>query len=539
MNRMWLAGAAGVGAAACAVGLMATSAWLISRAAQQPPVLYLMVAIVAVRAFGIGRGVLRYAERLASHDAAFRLLGELRVRVYQKLETLAPSGLAAFRSGDLMSRLVADVDSLQDRWLRVRLPYTIAAIVGAASVLLVGWLLPSAGAVLAVSLVVVGLLGPMLSMWVSRRAQLRVAPMTGELTSGVVDLLHGAPELVACGAAEARLAELDELDRRLVRAHRRTAIGAGLGAALASLAAGAAVWLALVLGVNAVRDARLDGVALAVVVLTPLAVHELFAGLAAAAQLVPRVRAAQARVDDVLARPDPVAEPTTPEPVPAGPYGLRVRGLVAGWPDGPDVLHGVDLEVRPGERVAVVGPSGVGKSTLAFVLLRFLDARRGSVELLGASGAVPLGALDGDAVRRVVGLCAQDAHLFDSTLAANLRIARPSASDAELRDALGRARLLDWVDSLPDGLDTTVGEHGLAVSGGQRQRIALARVLLADFPVLVLDEPTEHLDEPTAVALLDDLLLATADRAVVLVTHRERELASFDSVVRLDAVAVS
>ncbi len=495
-----------------------------------------MVAIVAVRAFGIGRGVLRYAERLASHDAAFRQLGELRVRVYQRLERLAPAGLAEFRSGDLMARLVADVDSLQDRWLRVRLPYAIATVVGAGSVLLVAWLLPSAAVLLAVSLVLVGVVGPWLSLLVARRAQRHVAPLTGELTSGVVDLLHGAPELLVCGAADSRLAELDELDRRLVRGHARAALGAGLGAALAALAAGAAVWGSLVLGVEAVRDARLDGVALAVVVLTPLAVHELFSGLATAAQLVPRVQESQARVDELLARPVVVMDPGTPGALPAGPYGLRARGLVAGWPGGPDVLHGVDLDVRPGDRVAVVGPSGAGKSTLAAVLLRFLDVRGGSVELLGSDGVADMASLDGDAVRRVVGLGAQDAHLFDSTLAENLRLARPGVAVDEMRDALGRARLLGWVDSLPDGLDTMVGEHGMAVSGGQRQRIALARVLLADFPVLVLDEPTEHLDEPTAVALLDDVLSATADRTVLLITHRERELAAFDSVVRIDAV---
>jgi ABC-type multidrug transport system fused ATPase/permease subunit len=223
-----------------------------------------------------------------------------------------------------------------------------------------------------------------------------------------------------------------------------------------------------------------------------------------------------------------------PLPLPASRYGIRATDVVAGWPGEPDVLTGTSFSIAPGERVALVGPSGAGKSTLAAVLLKFLDYRSGSVQLVRADQTADLADLDGDDIRRVVGLCAQDTYLFDTTIGENIRLARPTASTEDIHDALRRARLIDWVDGLPDGLDTRVGERGALLSAGQRQRIALARTLLAGFDVLVLDEPAEHLDEPTAAALMADLLIETADQTVLLVTHRTSDLDRFDRTLRLE-----
>ena len=525
--RLGLAVLAGVGAAGAAVGLTATSAWLISRASEQPPVLYLMVAIVVVRAFGIGRAALRYAERLASHDAAFRVLAGLRSDAYRRLERLAPAGLAEYRSGDLVARLVADIDSLADVWLRVLLPYAVVGIVGAGAVLLVAFLVPLAGAALAVTLLVTAAGAPLAASAVARRAERRIVPARGELAAAALELLHGAPEIVMNGALERRMAAVGTLDRRLRGAEAGAANGAGIGALVAGLAGGTAVWLGLVTGVIAVRDGLLDGVALAVVVLTPIAVHEMAAGLAPAAQQLSRLRIASARVAEVLDRPDPVREPARPAACPAAPYGLRIRGLRARYrTDGPDILDGVDLELPAGGRALITGPSGSGKSTLAAVLLRFLDPSSGTVELRGADGAADLTTLSGDDVRRVVGLCAQAVHVFDTTIAENIRLARPGATETELRTALRAARLDDWVDSLPDGLDTPVGEHGARLSGGQRQRLGLARAMLADWPVIIFDEPTEHLDEPTAAALTNDLLAAAAGRTAIFISHRPELMAA-------------
>jgi thiol reductant ABC exporter CydC subunit len=529
--RLMLAVLFGVLALGSGVGLMATSAWLISRAAQHPPVLMLMVAIVAVRAFGLGRGVFRYVERLVGHDATFRILADLRARVYERLERLAPGGLPAFRSGDLLNRLVADVDAVQDLFLRVLLPCTVAAVVGGASVGVAWALLPSAGVVLLLALLLAGVVAPWLSAVVSRRAERRTTDLRGELTSHVVDTLQGAPELIAYGAALDQLAKATQLDHDFTRATARSATTTGAGAAISALAGGLAVWGSLAVGVPAVRSGALDGVLLAVVVLLPLAAFEVVAGLPLAAQYLERVRRSAARIFAVLDSPPPVQDPDDPTPLPASPYTLSVENLKARWtPNGPYALDGVSLDLTPGRRCAIVGPSGSGKTTLTSVLLRFLEPAGGRTFLNG----VDLRALTGEDVRQVVGLYAQDAHLFDSTIGENIRLARPAATDDDIREALRRARLLDWVDSLPRGLDTHVGEHGAQVSGGQRQRIALARALLADFPILLLDEPAEHLDLATADELTADLLTATEGRTTLLVTHRLAGLDAVDEIIVLD-----
>ncbi|MEU6002160.1 thiol reductant ABC exporter subunit CydD [Streptomyces sp. NPDC047197] len=514
------------------VGLMATSGWLISRASEQPPVMYLMIAVTATRAFGMGRAVFRYAERLVSHDAVLRMLADTRVAVYRRLERLAPAGLRKTRRGDLLSRLVADVDALQDYWLRWLLPASAAAAVGAGAVGFTAWLLPEAGAVLAVGLLLAGVGVPLLSGAVARRAERKLAPARGVLATRVADLLTGTAELTVAGALTRRTAKVKEADAELTRIASRTAKATALGDGLGALASGLTVAAAAVVGVQALHDGRLSGVALAVVVLTPLAAFEAVLGLPLAVQYRQRVRKSAERVYEVLDAPEPVPEPAAPAQRPQTPFPLRVEGLYARYEgQDRDALAGVDLTLERGRRIAVVGASGSGKTTLAQVLLRFLGTSEGTYSLGGTDAAT----LDGDTVRELVGLCAQDAHIFDSSVRENLLIARKDASDEELRGALTRARLQEWTDSLPEGLDTLVGEHGARLSGGQRQRIALARALLADFPVLVLDEPAEHLDLPTADALTDDLLAATEGRTTLLITHRLAGLDAVDEVIVLDS----
>ncbi|MFJ1605201.1 thiol reductant ABC exporter subunit CydD [Streptomyces sp. NPDC088253] len=519
-----------------AVGLMATSGWLISRASQQPPVMYLMLAVTATRAFGIGRAVFRYAERLVSHDAVLRMLADTRVAVYRRLERLAPAGLRTARRGDLLSRLVADVDALQDYWLRWLLPAGAALLVSAASVGFTAWLLPEAGAALAAGLLAAGVGVPLLTGAVARRAEHRLSPARGALATRVTDLLTGTAELTVAGALPTRTAEARRADTVLTRIASRAATATALGDGLTALATGLTVAATALVGAQAVAGGRLSGVAMAVVVLTPLAAFEAVLGLPLAVQYRQRVRRSAERVYEVLDAPDPVREPELPRPAPASPFPLRVQGLRArhGGQDR-DALAGLDLTLEQGRRVAVVGPSGSGKTTLAQVLLRFLDTEAGTYTLGGTDAR----GMDGDDVRRLVGLCAQDAHLFDSTVRENLLLARKNATEAELRDALARARLLEWADALPDGLDTLIGEHGARLSGGQRQRLALARALLADFPVLVLDEPAEHLDLPTADALTADLLAATEGRTTLLITHRLAGLAAVDEVIVLVAGRVA
>ncbi len=528
-GRLVLATLAGVGATGCAIGLMAASAWLISRAAQHPPVLHLTVAIVAVRASALGRAGLRYVERLTGHDAALRVLGEVRVREYASLERLAPVGLVRARAGDVVSRFVSDMDSAVDVITRFVLPYLVVVLAGVATAAFVASLLPAVGAILLVGLLVACAGVPAIQAVVARREDRRTAQLRGELTGQVVELLHGAPDLVAYGAGPERLEGIAETDRRLRWAAARASTSVGLGGALVAMTAGACVWAALALGTPAVRDGTLAGVLLAVIVLVPLAVFEAVATLPAAAAQLGLARSALRRVFDILDRPAPIEEAGQPAQLPPPPYHLRLENVTARWADGaPDAVTALDLDLTPGGRVALVGPTGGGKSTVAALLVRFLDPVNGRVTING----VDLRRLAIDDVRRVVGLVAEDAYVFDTTIEQNVRIGRPDATTDEIRAALAAARLLDWVDGLPAGLATALGERGGRLSGGQRRRLVLARALLADFPVLVLDEPTEHLDRAAAAAITADLL-ATSDRTVLLITHDLYGLSFVDAVVHL------
>jgi thiol reductant ABC exporter CydC subunit len=513
------------------VGLTATAAWLIARASQMPPVLSLGVAVVAVRAFGIARPVLRYLGRLASHDGALRLVADLRANVYERLIPLVPARLGQTQPGALLAGVVSDVDAGQDLGLRIVEPAAVAVLVSACCVAFTALLLPAAGIVLFCALAVGGIVAPLAAASAARRAAAELAPLRAELTAATVELLRGAPELIAFGGAQRALDEIAECDERLVRTARRRALATGFGTAIVVLASGAAVFGSAVAATPAVRDGRLAGTTMAVLVLLPVAAFEALAPLPSAAVLVASVRSAARSLFAVLDRQPAVSVSEAPVPLPSGPYTLRIANVTARWTDDASaVLANFDLELEPGARAVVEGRSGSGKTTIAMLLLRFLDP--------SGDGCVLLNGVDTrdvapDDVRSVIGYVAEDAHIFASDLRENLRFARPEATDAELMVALQRVHLDDWFEKLPAGLDTMLGERGSAVSGGERRRIALARALLTDRPILVLDEPTEGLDVATATALVSDLLEAASDRTLIVLTHRTEGLDSVERRFRL------
>jgi thiol reductant ABC exporter CydC subunit len=520
----------GAGAIGASIALMGTSAWLISRAAQHPSEASLTLAIVGVQFFGLSRGFLRYAERLVGHDAALRVLADLRVHVYERLEAVAPAGLPLFRRGDLLARVVDDVDSLQDVVLRVIQPFAVAALVGVATVGVLWWFLPAAGLVLLLALGISATAVPWLTSRMARREESRQAVARGELAANVVDLVEGAPELVVMSATDGQVARIGQADGHLRSIARRGAGTTGIGLGLTTALAGLASWGALALGVRATHAGTLNGALLAVLALVPLAAFELVSPLPAATQAFQRARVAAGRVFDVMDTPAAVSEPRHPAEISRGPHTVTLHAAWASYPGGRRaVLRDVDLELSPRRRVALVGPSGGGKSTLADVLVRFLPADAGEATLDGT----PMERLAGDDLRGVVGLVEQHPHLFDTTLAENLWIARRSATDDELRTVLTRVGLGAWLAGLPDGLATAVGPAGARLSGGQRQRVAIARALLADFPVLVLDEPTAHLEPAAADALTADLLQLTDGRSTLFITHRLAGLEGVDEVVVL------
>lgn len=512
------------------VGLMATAGYLIARAAERPAILSLEVVIVGVRFFGLGRPVVRYVERLSSHDLALRMLTRVRTHFYARIVPLAPAELRTYREGDLLSRMVADVDALQNLTLRVLGPPIVATLAGAVSVGVAAAVLPAAGLVLAVGLLLGGIAVPALSGGLAARAGERQAAARGELSAELVGLLGGAPELTTFGATETALARVRAADAGLVATGRRDAGAAGLADGLGTLVTGITVCAVLALAVAASHAGQLDRVLVAMLTLLALASFEAVTPLAAAARELSVTLGAGRRILELTGRRPAVMDGPSPLPAPAWPFTVSFENVTARYSgqDAP-VLEGFSGVLAAGERVALLGPSGSGKTTVANLLLRFLDPEAGRVTLAGRDlRDYRLADLPG-----VVAIAGQTSHLFSTSIRDNVRLGRPPATETEIEAALGRAQILDWVQALPDGLDTEVGELGHELSGGQRQRIALARALLSDAHVLVLDEPTAHLDPPTARDLVADVFAAAGERTVLLITHRDEGLELVDRVLTL------
>jgi ATP-binding cassette, subfamily C, bacterial CydC len=528
--RAALAAALGALTVILGAGLMATAGYLISRASERPAILSLTVAIVGVRFFGLTRPLTRYLERLASHDLALRVLGRVRVRVYAEIEPLAPAQLAGYRHGDLLARMVADVDALQNLHLRAVGPPLVALLAGAVLVAVTAAFLPAAGLVLAAGLVTGAVAVPALAGWLGRRGGRRQAAARGELSADLVAILRAAPELAAYGAERGAQARLRDADAALVRLARRDALVGGLadGAGLAVVGATVAGVLAVAVGASAEGD--LDRVLIAMLALLALASFEAVQPLAGAARELSVTLAAGGRVLELADREAAVVDPPAPLPAPSWPFAVALEDVRARYAPGErPALDGVSLRLEPGCRVALVGPSGAGKTTVVNLLLRFLDPEAGRVTLAGRD----LREYRQADVRHAIAVAGQDSHLFSASIRENVCLARPGASDEDVEAALRRARLWPWVAGLPEGLDTEVGEEGRALSGGQRQRLVLARALLVDAPVLVLDEPTAHLDPATARALVDDIFAAAGDRSLLLITHRAEGLDLVEEIIRI------
>lgn len=530
----------GAAAAAASVALMGTAAYLIARASEQPPVLTLTVAIVGVRFFGISRAVARYTERLVGHDAAFRVVSDLRVEVYRRVEPLVPARIESRSSGDALTRFAVDVDTVSDAYLRVLPPFAIAGLVGGGAVLVLSVIDPWVGIALTAGLLINALVVPQVVAASVTRAQRTLTSRRTDHADQVLELLEVLPETWVADTVAPFVARVHVERTALLKAELRIARGSGAGQAVGLLVAGLTVMTCLVLGTASVRAGAVDGVLLAVLVLTPLAAFDLVAPLPDAVRRWAAVTAATARIRELLDAEPEVSVPVagavppvvgaTPSDVPA-PNPLVLRDVTVRWPGAPSpTLRDVSFTVPAGGRVAVVGPSGSGKSTLAMTLTGFLFAEQGSVEVMG----VDAWRWDESDLHAAVGLLEQRPYLFDTSVAENLLLARSKAPPAALDEVIDRVGLRPWMTGLPKGLDTPVGEHGLRLSGGQRQRLGLARLLLADHAVVVLDEPDEHLDAFSADLLMTDLLGASRGRTSVVISHRLVPLVGVDLIVVLD-----
>ena len=514
LSRLLLAILCGVLSLGSALALAGVSAWLITRAWQMPPVLDLSIAVVAVRAFGISRGVLHYCERLASHDTALRAGTTARSAIYARLAH-APAGSAARLSGgDLAGRLGSDVDELSDVLVRAVVPIAVAVILAAAAVTVIALISPAAAAVLAGCLLVAGVFAP----WLSARGATGQEELARAHHSDrdVVDglALDHAPELRISGRLPAVIAEADQRQRDWAYALDRAAIPTAFGAAVPTAAVGVSVLGVVVAGIG--LSATLAPTTVAILMLLPLSAFEATTALPGAAVALTRSRIAARRLLELADGPAPPDRPLpAPEPVDAT---VRADRLRTGYtPAAAGAEHHIDLP--PGARLAVTGPSGAGKTTLLMTLAGLLAPVDGTVTL----GDVPLTSCDDHQLRATIGYFAEDAHVFATTVRDNLLVVRGDCTDAELTDALSRVGLGPWVTGLPDGLATVLIGGAAAVSAGQRRRLLLARALLSRAVVLLLDEPTEHLDAGDAQAILRGLLapggLFGADRTVVVATH--------------------
>ena len=515
------------------VALLAVSGWFITAmglAGLGLTTLNYFTPAAAIRGLAVLRTVGRYVERLVTHEATFRLIAGLRVWFYRHLEPLAPARLQHYRGGDLLSRIRADIDSLDNLYLRVVAP-TAAALVSSTALV---WFMSRFSVPIALldaaALLAAGVVLPLAARRLGRGPGARAVATRADLRAAVADGVRGLGELDVCGAVAAHAAHVARRSRALADDNRRLArLGAAM-TALSGLAAQSALWGALVLAIPLVRSGALTGPDLAMVALFVLASFEAVSPLPLAFGALGETMAAARRIFEVVDAAPAVRDPARPAAVPRR-FDLRVRGLGMRYSDdGPWALDGVDLDVPQGGSVGIVGPSGAGKTSLINVLLRFRDYQEGTVEI----GGVALRDLDGALVRNLCAVVAQDTHLFNASVRDNLLLARPDASPHDLREALRDAGILDEIEALPQSLDTFVGEAGTRLSGGQARRVAIARALLKDAPILVLDEPTEGLDAASERAVLRALDRLMVGRTTLLVTHRPQALRHVDAVLHLE-----
>lgn len=530
-RRVALAVLLGVATVASNVGLLATAAYVISAAAIVSYISVLVVPIYLVRLFSVSRALSRYAERMVSHDVTFKLLGNARTWFYARLEPLAPARLAGYRSGDLLSRVVRDVEELENVYLRIIAPVAIAAATSALTFALFYVFSLALAFVVLGFLISAGVGVPVLVRTLSRGFGRRELELRAELNARIVDGVQGAQDLLAFGAEGAHASSVATTGRKLDRVQRRMAFITGLHNSLGDLLTNLAMLAALVIVVPLVAGGEIRGVYLGFLALVALGAFEAVQPLGAAFQFLGRSLSAGERLFEVADSEPLVKDPEDPHPTPTLHTLEFDRVSFRYEEDEPAVLEDISFDLEPGGRVAVVGPSGAGKSTLVNLVLRFQDPEHGEVRL----GGRDIREYAQEDVRSLVGVVSQDTHVFNASLRHNLLLADPEADDAALRRVLDRARLSDLVERLPGGLDGYIGEQGARLSGGERQRLAVARALLKDAPILVLDEATANLDPITERELLESVRHLMRDRSTLVITHRLVDMQSMDEILVLDA----
>ncbi len=520
----------GFATVAAGIGLMSTSAYIIARAALHPSIADLQVAIVGVRFFGIARGLFRYLERYTSHQVTFGLLARLRTWFYQALEPLAPARLMRYPSGDLLNRAVGDIAALENFYVRALAPPLAATLVALATGAWLASFRPFLAAAWLACFLAAGVVVSLLSHWLSRAPGRRMSGERAALNQALVDGIQGAADLLAFGREAAQASVVAGLGRQVAHTQSHMARISALQNALSGLFANLGMLAVLVLGIPLVASGQLSSVLLPVLALATLTSFEAVLPLPLAAQYLESSLQAARRLFELVDAPPEVRDPATPVPLPLH-NDLSVRGLSFRYsPSQAAALDELSFDLPQGKRLAVVGPSGAGKTTLINILLRFWDYRHGEVRL----GDIDLHCYSAEAMRGRMAVVSQTTHLFNASIRENLLIARPKASEAELVQAAALAQIHGFIQSLPRGYDTWIGEQGLLLSGGERQRLAIARALLKDAPLLLLDEPTAHLDALTERQVLEALGALMSGRSVLMITHRLVGLEMMEEILVLN-----
>ena len=515
------------------VALLATSAWLISRASEQPPVMYLSIAVVGVRGFALGRASFRYAERILLHDSSFRMLAKQRPKILAKLIPFAPAGISAQGHGQVMSRVVGDVDELQNLPLRVLSPLIQSVAVSVIAVVGLGFLLPSAGLALALCLVGAFALAMPLAGLISKASDAQLSPVKADFANQSLDLLEHLDLLTSFGWVANRRANLDDSEAKLKRLITKSSVSTGLGLALLSLLSITATVSLSFLGAGSVSSGANPGVLLAVFALVPMAVFDSVQASAPIVSAWQRFRQSALRINEILEREVPAAiAPTSGHATLKRFETLRLENATAFYPGASTpAFKNINLDLIAGETLALQGNSGSGKSTVANVLLNFLNLETGEYLVNG----LPVELYSNESLHQTIGYLEQNPTIFMGTVRANLLLAEPTASDQDLEGVLRRVGIWKMFEAR-EGLDTELGERGIFISGGEAQRLALARALLADFNVLIVDEPTSNVDQAAGFGLVKDILQIARDgssRAILLITH-DSDLAQLaDSVIRI------
>jgi ATP-binding cassette subfamily C protein CydCD len=515
------------------VALMGSSAWLISMAALHPSIAILGVAIVGVRFFGISRGVFRYLERLVSHNVTFRLLARLRVWFYEKLEPLAPARLMQYRAGDILTRIISDVNILENFYVRVVAPPATAVLIGAGVSLFFASYEPVLAPTLIGFFIILGLILPLLAQVSSRQVGVALLVERGTLNSQIVDGIQGLADIVAFGRAPDRAQQIAATGRRYAAIQKKLSYMSGLYSSLTIILTNLAMWAIVLLTIPQVATGQIQGVMLGALALITLACFEAFNPLPLAAQTWKIARAAASRLFEIVDT-NPEVEDYISSSEHASPVlnmGLRVSNLSFTYPSQTiPTLRNINFSLPAGHRLAIVGPSGAGKSTLANLLVRFWDYKSGEIHL----GAESLKSYPQELIRGWIGVITQNNYFFNTTIRENLRLAKSNASVEEIRNAAQCAQINDFIEALPRGYETNIDEQGLRLSGGERQRLAIARLLLKDTPILILDEPTANLDPMTERQVLDTLFVVLRGKTMILITHRLVGLENMDEILVMD-----